>query len=191
MSFHPSLAGGVAWYEKRVLHARDESWLAPFLVSGPTLEVGTGDGARARWLRERFPTATYTGFEPSAKWAAVSHVPPVNPALPLPVPEASQSNVLCLDLLEYLRMDQLYMVIAESRRVLSAGGRCFLRTLHPSPGLPARAWRQAYAWAPRWVGGRRPLDLHHYISPEDWRVLHEQRDRDGWLNRQSVVLERL
>ena len=103
-----------------------------------------------------------------------------DPALALPLESASQDLFLCLDLLEFLRMDQLYMVISEARRILHPGGICLLRAL--AKDIPLGRWIHP---------GQRPLELTHYISPEDWRTLADFREGGFWLKRQTLTLERL
>lgn len=93
-----------------------------------------------------------------------------DPALPLPLAEASQDFLLATDVLENLRMDQLYMVLSEARRVIKPGGRLFLRST-------VKRWRS--------------FDLTHYISPEDWKEVHQSWERRLWITQQILVLERL
>lgn len=202
-------AQGQSWCECRSPRRQDESWLLACLDASPVeclLEVGPGDGSRAAWLLRRFPGADYRAFEPSpalvsrslaelATFAERASVERRNLALQLPAGTATQDAVLCLDLLEYLRMDELYMVLAESRRTLKPGGRCFLRSLSFGSGLRGRIAAGLRSLALRWrfslFGGSRPLELNHYISPEDWRVLDDRKMPEGWLSRQTVALERI
>jgi SAM-dependent methyltransferase len=200
----------ISWCEKRpARRALDESWILAFLDSRPAdfiLEVGPGNGARGAWLLRRFPYADYVGYEPSPKLAAEASselgvfaeraaVERRNLALQLPLGNETQNVVLCLDLLEYLRMDELYMLLAEARRVTERGGICFLRALSPVAGRMGTTALSLHSFVhrnwPKLVGGRRPLELNHYISPEDWRVLLDRRELSGWFSRQTVVLERL
>ena len=203
--FSPHSVTDFSWSESRPAFTFSESWIEPRLAGRNIqfiTELGPAFGARAADLLRRHPEAEYRGFEPSpgllasasgalAVYAERSSVEGRNLAIQLPLSEASQDLVLCLDLLEFLRMDQLYMTLAESRRVLRPGGLCLLRCLSPAPGFRGILASKALALFPRYAHGRHPLELNDYISPEDWRVLSETRVPAGWLRRQSVVLERL
>jgi SAM-dependent methyltransferase len=200
---------GASWCKNRPSRAEDD---ADFLLGAlrrhadAMLEIGPGSGARAAWLLRRLPATDYLAFEPSPRLlAAARHAVSVfaeraavegrDLALALPVADASRGVVLCLDLLEFLRMDQLYMVFNEARRTLKPGGLCVFRTLSFAPGprgrLAASLRDLALRIWPALVGGARPLDLHHYLSPEDWRILEEHRAPGTWFTRQTLLLERL
>jgi ubiquinone/menaquinone biosynthesis C-methylase UbiE len=159
----------------------EENWLLPHLNARKGLqlaELGCGDGERAAWLLERLPPeAAYWGFDSHtaraeaaalrlSSFAGRGKVERRDPAFLLPLAPASQDAFLLLDLLENLRMDQLYMALSEARRTLRAGGLLFLRC-------------------------KATLEPRHYISPEDWKILQETKiDRDG-VSREALVLERL
>lgn len=137
-----------------------------------------GRESHEAWLKERFP-----GF------AAFEFLPPHrhDPALPVALPDASTQLVLTLDYFETLRMDQLYMVASEARRVCGPGGLWLLRGLSVGTG----AWQRLLAAVHSRRTGRRALELTHYVSPEDWSTVSDERVREGLLSRQLLALERL
>jgi SAM-dependent methyltransferase len=171
------------------------------------VELGAGDGARSASLLRALAPASYEAFEPSEILARVTareisgagggnaSVRVHDLARPIPVGEAAAGVALCLDVIEYLRMDELYMVLAEARRVLKPGGIAVLRGLSYGGGfggsVARTAWTRYPSLASRLFGARRPLELHHYLSPEDWKVLDERHDPEGWFTRQTLALERL
>lgn len=173
----------------------DHGWLLPLLEGRARVaELGCGGGGRAARVLSALPElASYEGFEPSRRLlerpleAGPVRLRLHDPALALPLPDASQDAVLTLDLCEFLRMDQLYMVAAEARRVLRPGGIWVLRSLAPQEGIGARA----RAWLLAKRTGCRALELTHYISPEDWRERENRREERGGLIRQVLLLERL
>lgn len=130
-------------------------------------------GASTEWLQ---------GFFPSLK----IHHAHGDPANPVDLPEASVDVVLALDYLERLRMDQLYMVASESRRVLRPGGLWILRAL----SFPSNPLRRVLSGAVGKFNGDHLRELNHYISPEDWNTLEDFRQNEGLLTRQTLVLER-
>lgn len=183
------LTQGPDWSASRVAHAQDERWLLPYFTSRKNI-AQWGTAAIADLLPKH---CEYRGFETSAALLAQTALPAErrDPALPLPLETASQDLFLVLDFLEYLRMDQLYMVISEARRVLRPAGIAIFRGLSTNPGLLGRAWNQVGSIRPGWVRGRRALEFTHYISPEDWRTLHDSHVRGWCTSQQTLILERL
>ena len=166
------------------------------------LEIGPGEGRRAQALLQRFRSADYLGFEPSPRLLSLSRnalatyaeraaVEGRNLAIQLPLENGAADLALCFDLLEFLRMDELYMVISEARRALRPGSLCLFRCLSHGKGLRGKFSAAARAWFPKHYGGAKPLELTHYFSPEDWRIVADERITEGWLSRQTVTLERL
>lgn len=203
-AFEP-LASGFSWSEARPPRPDNGHALLAALgerVPQAMIELGPGTGERAAFLLRRFRATDYLGFEPSPALLALSRaalatfaqraaVEQRNLAIPLPLESSSADIALCLDLLEYLRMDELYMSISECRRILREGGVCVFRCLSSGPGWRGKLAAKTRAWFPRRFQGARPLEITHYFSPEDWRVVHEERVPEGWLTRQTAVLERL
>ncbi len=180
---------GPDWSARRQVPATAGPSLAHFLEEKKYANV-------AQWgASEALKAGQARIFETSRVLAERSGAEILDPALPLPLEGASQDLFLVLDFLEYLRMDQLYMVLAEARRTLKPGGICVLRGLSPQPGAFGRLahslWGKVRAVRPAWVRGRRPLELTHYISPEDWKTLSDTREPVPWASQQLLILERL
>lgn len=155
-----------------------EQWLSGLGGQGGFDAAQWGQESHEGWLRERLPgLGSFRFFPPH------SH----DPALPVDLPDSSVRLVLTLDYPETLRMDQLYMVASEARRVLSPGGVWLLRSV--SSG--SRSWQRLLGELHNRFTGKRPLELTHYISPEDWETLGEHRERAGLISRQALALRRL
>ncbi len=163
-------------------------------------ELGCGSGKQAAALLPQLPeTAYYRGLELSPRlfqqslahlrpWGERASVSQIATDCLLPLPDASQDLLLCLGFLHSLRMDQFYMACAEARRIVRTGG--YWALAGPTLGFASGAWEQVFRWRPSWSGWVRPLDLMHYISPEDWDLVREERF-PGWLGAQALVLRRL
>jgi SAM-dependent methyltransferase len=198
-------SGTFSWSEHRLTPPSGEEQVLRLLgTTEPTsvLELGPGNGRRALALLQRFHSADFLGFEPSqtllatARHTLATHaeraaVEGRNLALQLPLENGAADLAVCFDLLESLRMDELYMMISEARRALRPGSLCLFRCLSYGTGIKGKIAAQARAWFPKRYRGTRPLELTHYFSPEDWRVLTDERAQEGWLSRQTVTLERL
>lgn len=152
-------------------------------------ELGASSPDFAIGMLEKWPNAMYRSFDvsPAATellLAALSPFPgrafagPINSSCELPLPDASQDLFACCEPLELMRMDQLYMALSEARRVLRPGGHCLLASDAKVSGLQGLLQR----WS-----GVRTLELTHYISPEDWETLRDERA----LGRQFLLLRRL
>jgi SAM-dependent methyltransferase len=200
-----AVTSSTSWSKNRPARADNGSALLATLGDrAPTavLEFGPGRGDRAACLLQHFRSTDYLGFEPSsalvsvargalATFAERANVEGRNLAIPLPLESGSADLALCLDLLEYLRMDELYMTISEARRTLRPGSLCIVRCLSSGRGWSGWLAAKTRTWFPRFFAGARPLEINHYISPENWRVILEERVREGWLSRQTVMMELL
>jgi hypothetical protein len=180
------------------LEARSAGEISLLLPAGhysTIAEVGSGTCSLAAHFFTGNPPAHYRCFE-SARELLPAITPPAGvraeqfsvsafePANGIPLPAASQDVFVACHYLEYLRMDELYMVCHEARRTVKPGGRWAIASLT----LPDNAF---FGF---WQKLRHPgqaLDLHHYISPEDWRVIAERRYRVNGCAAQTVLLERL
>lgn len=156
-----------------------EESLARFRGTAPGFSAAEwGRESHEAWLRERFPNLSAFDFFPPATQ---------DPALPVRLPSASVNLVLTLDYFETLRMDQLYMVASEARRICKPGGLWLLRGLSHGGGT----WQRFLGGLHARRTGERALELTHYVSPEDWNIVGDARKRAGLLSRQLLALERL
>lgn len=176
---------------KRAPKRRD---LSPLLRSLPSArniaELGPEGGSLAGGLLQAFPEAVYRAFDVSdaeigrasaelAPFRGRAFTTRISPSCELPLPDASLDLLLTCHVLEHLRMDQLYMVCSEARRVLKPGGRWL---------LASDALRQGLLGSLRsWLTGNAGLELTHYISPEDWETESDRTERGV----QSLLLCRL
>jgi hypothetical protein len=92
----------------------------------------------------------------------------LRPGDPLPVEEGAADLLLCAYLLERMRKDRLYMLLAEARRVVRPAGHWLLLSRAPARGLKERVLT---------AGGKKEtlIDVLHFISPEDWELQQEIR----------------
>jgi len=118
---------------------------------------------------------------PFAPRAKVELTPPVAQREPLqfPLTHHSVDRVVSTYVLDLLSDQQIYQVLRESHRVLSAQGKLCLVSLgqgeHWLPKLVSRVWNGIFRISPTIVGGCRPLALTHYIDNNAWRVdFHRQ-----------------
>jgi hypothetical protein len=158
------------------------SWLPPGAYEAVT-EIGLSEncGALARSSPEA--AATYHGFdrrEEARARAARLAIPgatlkPLPEGAELPLPKASQDLFLSLFTLERLRMDELYMAIAEMKRITKPGAYAALASLHPGDSWWERIVSSFHARA----GRGTPLQLAHYLSPEDWDTVREGKQSLG------------
>jgi hypothetical protein len=154
-------------------------------IEGRKIEKVLEQGGRRTWLERRVPTVSiYDAFDEKP---GSPDVKKHDPAVPLPLPDSSRDLALSLDHLERLRMDQLYMVASETRRVLRSGGIWVLSGTCSS----GSTLRDFLCNAALKLAGKRALELTHYISPEDWKTLEDSKWADGLFTRQLLVLERL
>jgi hypothetical protein len=155
-----------------------EQWLSGLNGQHGFNAAEWGRRSHEGWLRERLPGLGAFHFFPP-------HLH--DPALPVALADSSARLALTFDYLETLRMDQLYMVASEARRVLRPGGLWLLRSVSTGSG----AWQRFLGGLHIRRTGERPLELTHYISPEDWETLGEIRERAGLISRQALTLRRL
>lgn len=102
-----------------------------------------------------------------------------------PLPDKSQDLLLSAYFLEHLRMDQLYMVFSEARRVLAPGGHWAILTRSPGGSF----WEKTTSrlWS---ATGKRMLEMNHFISPEDWEIEIDRRISRFGLISHVFVLKR-
>lgn len=166
-------------------------------VSLPAQEWGTvrqvaelGPGAPAHEILEHFPDAVYRAFDVSPRrvgeiaealssWKSRAFSARISSGCELPLPDASVDLFLSTQVLELLRMDQLYMLCSEARRVVRTGGHWVLAA--PAKLTGFKSWLRQLSGAPE------GLELTHYISPEDWDTLRNET-KSGI---QLLVLRRL
>lgn len=160
-------------------------------------ELGSGTCTAAPlFFSQRPMPLQFRAFENESKWVfpAPPQFPPgifgfhaFDPAAGLPLPDASQDLLFTNRYLEHLRMEEFYMVGHEARRTVKMGGLWAIASLTPPPG----PFAGVKAFLQRRKEPGRALELLHYVSPEDWRELrNEKRTVDG-AYLQFLLLERV
>lgn len=90
----------------------------------------------------------------------------------LPVDDGALKNLALLLAPNRISMSMLYMLLAEARRAVPHGGLLVLVTKDAPISLSEKI-RQF--WGQTIRGDAPGLHPKHYISPEHWQLLHEER----------------
>lgn len=122
-----------------------------------------------------------------ARFPGRAYASVLTPNCVLPLPDQSQDLLLSCHVLEQLRMDQLYMLCSEARRIVRPGGSWLLASAHPG----TNSWQRFLTWMFVWFSGTRSMELNHYISPEDWSVEFDEKTSRTGLATQYLLLRRL
>lgn len=105
----------------------------------------------------------------------------------IPAETSSIDLLLQLNLFSQLRMDQVYMICSEARRVIKPGGYWAMADhyfgANFSSKIISKLWGKAY--------NHRTIDLIHYISPEDWNIHLEKKISYYGISAQILVLQRI
>jgi hypothetical protein len=141
-------------------------------------ETEPADGGLAGLLLARHPHLRYTGIfreEVNADAAERIALQSQNAKFvkggaegELPLEEKSQDLLFTCYALEGMRMNHLYMVCSEARRVLREGGHWLI--LARDPG---RSFWEKFVSFFRAKTGQPSLNVTHYISPEDWHTVED------------------
>jgi ubiquinone/menaquinone biosynthesis C-methylase UbiE len=93
----------------------------------------------------------------------------------LPFDEGRFDRFVATYVLDLLSPDDIALVLAEARRVVSPGGLLCLTSLSHGTTRASRAlsrgWELVWRLHPQIVGGCRALELRGYIT-EDWELVH-------------------
>jgi ubiquinone/menaquinone biosynthesis C-methylase UbiE len=146
------------------------------LASASTIaETEPGAGELAALVLQNHPALRYTGVfreivnteasERTAAFGSRGRLVKGGAEGELPLQDKSQDILLTCHALEGMRMNHLYMVCSEARRVLREGGHWLI--LARDPGR--NAWEKLVSYL-RAKAGRPSLNVTHYISPEDWQT---------------------
>jgi hypothetical protein len=151
----------------------------PILTAAKAVaETEPADGSLARLILSRNPSLRYTGIfretvpaEASEKIALAGREAKFvkgGAEGELPLEEKSQDALLTCYALEGMRMNHLYMVCSEARRVLREGGHWLILARDPGRSM----WERFVSYL-RAKAGRPSLNVTHYISPEDWHTVED------------------
>lgn len=107
------------------------------------------------------------------------------PGCELPIPERGLDLLVSAYYLNTVPKRELYMALAEARRVLKPGGQLALLSPLPAEGWLA-GWRRRLGLEPK---DHPPWEPMHFVSPEDWLTeLEEVHPHPG--GRSKLVLLR-
>jgi ubiquinone/menaquinone biosynthesis C-methylase UbiE len=155
------------------------------------LEIGCGTGSFAAGLLEHRlpPTATYLGTEISSTMLALAReriAPYADRATVrltdgeprLRYPDGAFDRFVANYVLDLLPAEEIVILLAEARRLLTPDGRlCLISLTHgtgPFSRLVVWLWKRAHGISPRFVGGCRPIDLRSFLPERTWRVLEHE-----------------
>ena len=112
-----------------------------------------------------------------ASWSERASVVQLDGSLPLPVADGSADRFVAAFVFDLLDPHYAGEVVADASRILRPGGLLCLSSLtwgrSPTSRLVSAAWHQLWRWAPRLVGGCRPIDLRPLVDDERWSVLED------------------
>ena len=175
-----------AIYEHRAI--RELLAHADFQHAHAVFELGFGTGALAKRLLEHQlrDDCRYVGVELSARMHRLAnrrlrgHHPRAelrlgDGSLQLPFGDGEFDRFLAAYVLDLLSPDDIRLVLAEARRVLTPGGLLCLISLTHGRGqlgkLIARGWAWLWARHPSLLGGCRALELSAYLT-RGWEIGH-------------------
>lgn len=174
-----NLAAAGAASSSRQRPGLDELARHPILASGQAVaETEPADGYLARLILAHHPHLRYTGIFREEVNPETSDLITAGGAGAkfvkggaegeFPLEEKTQDALLTCYALENMRMNHLYMVCSEARRVLREGGHWLILARDPGRG----AWERFLSYF-RAKTGRPSLNVTHYISPEDWHTVED------------------
>jgi hypothetical protein len=105
--------------------------------------------------------------------------------LELPCADKSLRSLTIRGGLERLERKYLYMILSEARRTIILGG-----TLHIS-AYDLRRPFQVFSPPLTKIFHMNPFNLHHFISPEDWEIIREEKRNSLFITYQQMALKRI
>jgi ubiquinone/menaquinone biosynthesis C-methylase UbiE len=164
---------------------------AGFEGSNRVFEFGCGTGKFAtRLLGEHLPaSADYLGCDVSPVMVGLAkgrleafgdraQVVLADGAVRFPLPGHSVDRVVCSYVLDLLSEADIGRFLSEAHRVLMPGGRLCIASLTQGVSLPSRIiaslWMSVFRLRPALVGGCRPILVHAFVDPENWRIVHRR-----------------
>lgn len=108
-------------------------------------------------------------------------------SLPIRTNLEASDLLLCFFILESIPMSQFYMICSEARRILNAGGVWAIIT--PAQAKDSLSKIKTALWNALYQ--RHPLEMTHYISPEDWKIEHNEYFKISHLYYQVMILQKI
>ncbi|HEX6612343.1 MAG TPA: class I SAM-dependent methyltransferase [Rhodanobacteraceae bacterium] len=164
---------------------------AGFEGSSRVFEFGCGTGKfAARLLGEHLPaSADYLGCDVSPVMVGLAkgrleafgvraQAVLADAAVRFPLSGHSVDRVVCSYVLDLLSEADIGRFLSEAHRVLMPGGRLCIASLTQGVSLPSRIiaslWMSVFRLRPALVGGCRPILVHAFVDPENWRIVHRR-----------------
>lgn len=157
--------------------ARAKALALDLLAAAPghrVLHVGVGTGAEHTALqRAAEPQGIVVGYGLSRGMLQLTRRRADTPlcegdAARLPFQAGQFDRIFSAYMLDLIPLAEIPLVLAEFRRVLRPGGRLALVSLTEGVDLPSRlfvaGWKLVYRFAPRRLGGCRPLQLANLLK---------------------------
>jgi SAM-dependent methyltransferase len=175
------------WYEDRAVARLAEH--ARFGEAEAIFELGCGTGRiAAEILRGRAPAGCrYVGVDLSGTMVDLARerlrafgdrarVVHTDGTLRFDEPTGSFDRLLSTYVLDLLEEPDIRAALTEAHRLLRPGGLLCLVGLGPGCSLVSRAtcrlWGAVRRLAPGLVGGCRPLEIPHHLTPDRWEIHH-------------------
>ena len=164
---------------------------ASFEAAQKIFEFGCGTGAFAEQVlvHHLSPQAHYVAVESSTTMvrlaqARLAHqgarvtIRQTDGSLQFDEASGAYDRFVANYVVDLLSVADIWQLLAEARRLLSANGRlCVVSLTHgltPLTRLVTWAWTHIHARDPRIVGGCRPLELRTYLPDTLWQIEYEQ-----------------
>jgi hypothetical protein len=103
----------------------------------------------------------------------------------LPCPEKSLRSLRIRGGLERLERKYLYMILSEARRVLIVDG------ILDISAFDLKGYFSVLEFPLLKMFHLHPLNLHHFISPEDWAIHHEEKKESIFFVHRHLELKRI
>jgi ubiquinone/menaquinone biosynthesis C-methylase UbiE len=187
-----------SWYEDKALQCLLQH--GGFAEANVVAEIGCGTGRFAEMLlRDRLnPTARYVGLDISRTMVSLARqrLRPWDKRAEIvlstgdfaELPEAD--IVVATYVLDLMDDPDIASLLTSARRALRPGGRlCLAGLAKRRSGLNA-LWSVAYRFAPRLLGGCRPVDLAAHLPAREWRILHDEQVSSYGLASEALVATR-
>ena len=123
-------------------------------------------------------SATMVGFarERLTQFGARAQVQLTDGSLLLAAPDTAFDRFVASYVLDLLPLEDIAMLLAEARRILTSDGRlCLVSLTHgvtPLSRFVSSAWARLHRLRPGLVGGCRPIELLEFVAESQWEIDH-------------------
>jgi SAM-dependent methyltransferase len=141
------------------------------------------------------PRMVSLATEKLAPWAARAGVLLTDGSPRLPEPDGFCDRFISTYVLDLLGGEDTAALLVEAHRVLRPGGLLGLVSLTCGASVSARmlttVWQRLWTVRPWLLGGCRPIEITHLLSPAEWSLRDELTVGKYLLTSQVVVAERV